>query len=58
MAKIEVSYVCINGKYYKIIKTTCKGYADSESITTSMQEVDYNDIKQELIENEVWSCSN
>lgn len=53
MAKIEVSYVCINGKYYKIIKTTCKGYADSESITTSMQEVDYNDIKQELIENEV-----
>ena len=53
MASIEISYVRINGKYYKVTKTINRGYADSQTITSSVEEVDFNDIKEELINNEI-----
>lgn len=58
MASIEISYICINGKYYKVTKTIRRGYAESQSISSHIEEVDYNDIKEELINNEIRSRSN
>lgn len=58
MASIEISYVCINGKYYKVTKTIHRGYADSQYVSSRAEEVNYNDIKEELINNEFRSCSN
>ena len=58
MASIEISYICINGKYYKVTKTIRRGYAESQSISSHVEEVDYNDIKEELINNEIRSRGN